>query len=140
MLDSEDKQYISEQIGSQLKQNNKEIIVALGEFLEQNILPRIDNLERTVSTLPTKEYIDKIADNLETKIANLPTKQYLDDKLADAVSDTVNLIDKRFAKRDALDKDFKTTVTEVVEEHDLATPSQLSTLKKSISLNTPLTA
>ncbi len=127
-------------IDEKFKSNNKELLFAVGEMVEHNIMPvmdkivqRLDSLERTVSELPTKDYVDK-------KIANLPNKQYLDDKLADSVSDTVKLFDKRLTQRDKIDRTYKTTVTEVIEEHDLATPSQLSTLKKSITLNNPLTA
>lgn len=144
MLDVDDKKYISDQ----MKENNKELIGALGELLEQNILPRLDGVEAGLAGVNQRldgvekrlGGLEKRMDTIEGTVANLPTKQYLDDKLADAVSDTVRLIDKRFELRDKVDQKFKTTVTEVIEEHNLATPSQLSNLKQNIGFGSPVTA
>ncbi len=120
-----------------IKSNNKELLFAVGEMVEQNIIPVMDKIVQRLDGVDQRlDRVDQRLDSLERTVANLPDKQYLDDKLADALSEVGN----RFAKRDAPDHQFKTTVAEIVEGHDLATPSQLSSLKTSISFRAPITA
>ena len=70
MLDQND----IKQIGAIIKGNNKElvkeIVVQVGEMLEQQVLPQMSALDEKVT-------------GLEGKIIGLPDKNYLDEKLAD---------------------------------------------------------
>lgn len=63
-------------IDARLKASEDRIITAVGEMLEQNVLPILDKM-------------DVRMDDMQKTIANLPDKAYLDHKLADAKGEIV---------------------------------------------------
>ncbi len=93
MLDQNDLK----QIGTLIKENNKEltkeIVLQVGEFITDRVLPQIDELadnlvevkkdltevKKTVTTLPDKDHLDRVAADVKgTIVAKLRTE---DDKV-----------------------------------------------------------
>ncbi len=70
------KTEVSSIVKTEIKASEDRIIVAVGEMLEQNVLPTIDILGVRL-------------DDMQKTIANLPDKAYLDAKLADREGNTV---------------------------------------------------
>ena len=70
------KAEVSSIVKTEIKASEDRIIVAVGEMLEQNVLPTIDILGVRL-------------DDMQKTIANLPDKAYLDAKLADREGNTV---------------------------------------------------
>ena len=134
MLDSNDQQYISQQF----EENNKRIIGAIGELLEQNILPRLDGVEQGLKGVEQRlggveQRLDggeQRLDTLERKMTNLPDKVYFNEKLADAVSDTVQMIERRIAKKQETERAGWKKVAEIFKRNDLAKPDDLAILEQ----------
>jgi len=103
------------------------VITAVGEMLEQNILPRLGGLEVRMDKIETR------LDKSEGDIAKLPTKEYLDNKLADVASDTVNMLEKRQDAGRAKDRQFKETTVGIFKASNIGAPEQISALEQAIS-------
>ncbi|GEM_PF-1537833 len=127
MFDQQDIQYIDQKF----EDNNKKIIAGVGEMLEQLILPRIDGVEQRLDKLEGR--FDKLEgrfDKLEGTVANLPTKSYLDAKLADVVSDTVQMIDRRITRKRQDERAGWQKIVEVFKRNNLATAEDLAALEQ----------
>ena len=120
MFDQQDIQYIDQKF----EDNNKKIIAGVGEMLEQLILPRIDGVEQRLDKLEGR------FDKLEGTVANLPTKSYLDAKLADVVSDTVQMIDRRITRKRQDERAGWQKIVEVFKRNNLATAEDLAALEQ----------
>ncbi len=91
MLDDQDIKKIGDIIDekvrpivkAEIKASEDRIIVAVGEMLEQNVLPTIDTLGVRLDDMGVR------LDDMQKTISNLPNKDYLDAKLADREGDTV---------------------------------------------------
>ncbi len=110
---------VDEKIKANNKENNKEIVGMMGEMVEQMILPRIDSLEQRVGSL-------------ELTVANLPTKRDLVDKIADGVSDTVKMLEKRSLPTRQMDQLFKQTTADIFDQNNIGSSDQRSRLRQSI--------
>lgn len=76
MLDQNDIQ----KIGELLEKTESNVVIKVGEVIEQNVLPAIDAVDKSLN--------DRI-DSLGKRVANLPDKAYIDDKFADLEGTTV---------------------------------------------------
>ncbi len=100
MLDQNDLQQIAKIVQDSEKRVTSSIISAVGEMVEQQILPRLDHLEQELGRL-SKE-VDILRRDVTRLDSQMVTKEYLDKKLADEFSDFYNRL-----KREWVDKDVK---------------------------------
>lgn len=97
MLDKNDLQQIREIV----QESEKRVIFSVGEMVEQQILPRLDNLEQEVARLR------KDVTRLESQLI---TKEYLDRKLADEFSDFYNRLKREWFTKDVQWKQWVITI------------------------------
>ncbi|MBI4276438.1 hypothetical protein HY629_01215 [Candidatus Uhrbacteria bacterium] len=79
MLDQKDIQQIGNVLDERLKKSTSDIVVGVGEMLEQNVLPQIDGVVQRLDKIGAR------LDTVETRItkveATMVTREYLDERL-----------------------------------------------------------
>ena len=77
------KSEIAPMVKAEIHASEDRIIVAVGEMIEQNVIPVMDKMDGRMDKMDGK------LDDMRKTIANLPDKAYLDAKLADREGTTV---------------------------------------------------
>ena len=115
MLDQNDLQKIKEIVKETVKESETRVIVAVGEMVEQQILPRLYQLEQEAERIKSQ----------------MVTKEYLDKKLAEEFSDFYKRL-----KREWMDKDvqWKQRVMGILQNAHIASGDDLKELESLIGL------
>ncbi len=71
------------------------------------------------------EAVDKRFENLEGKVANLPSKEYVGDKIADAIVEIFNRLDRKGVK----EKEFKSRIIGIIKRNNLASKEDIAYLE-----------
>jgi len=115
MLDQNDLQQIKEIVQDSEKRVTSNIISAVGEMVEQQILPRLDHLEQEVDHIK----------------GQMVTKTYFTDKIADEFSDFYNRLKREWFSKDV---QWKQRVITILQNAKIASGEDLQELKSLIGV------
>jgi len=129
MLDQNDLQQIKEIVKETVQESEKRVIFAVGEMVEQQILPRLDHLEQEMERLKTDmAALRKDVTRLDSQMV---TKEYLDKKLADEFSDFYNRLKREWWSKDV---QWKQRVITILQNAKIASGEDLQELKSLIGV------
>lgn len=94
MLDQKDIQQIGEVLDERLKKSTPDLVVAVGEMLEHNVLPQIEGVGKRLDKVEERldnvgQQLDKVEQRITKVEATMVTKEYLDEKLGRLKGDLV---------------------------------------------------
>ena len=115
MLDQNDLQQIKEIVKETVQESEKRVIYAVGEMVEQQILPRLDHLEQEVDHIK----------------AQMITRTYFTDKLTDEFSDFYNRLKREWWSKDV---QWKQRVITILQNAKIASGEDLQELKSLIGV------
>src|SRR3990167_3250475 len=127
MLGQNDLQQIQEIVQDSEKRVTSNIISAVGEMVEQQILPRLDQLEQELGRLSRE--VDILRRDITHLDSQMVTKEYLDKKLADEFSDFYMRLKREWWSRDV---QWKQRVITILQNAKIASGEDLQELKSLI--------
>ncbi|OGQ44558.1 MAG: hypothetical protein A3H42_06165 [Deltaproteobacteria bacterium RIFCSPLOWO2_02_FULL_46_8] len=127
MLGQNDLQQIKEIVQDSEKRVTSNIISAVGEMVEQQILPRLDQLEQELGRLSRE--VDILRRDITHLDSQMVTKEYLDKKLADEFSDFYMRLKREWWSRDV---QWKQRVITILQNAKIASGEDLQELKSLI--------
>lgn len=126
MLDKNDLQQIKEIVKETVQESEKRvtstIIAAVGEMVEQQILPRLDHLEQETKRL--REDVNRLE-------SQMVTKEYLDQKLATEFSNFYTRLKREWFSKDV---QWKQRVMQILQHANIAKAEDIHELELLIGM------